>query len=183
MPALPPTTAEPENDPGPDYRRNVGVVLFNAEGLIWLGHRTGETAIQSWQFPQGGVDAGEALEVAARRELLEETGVRSVELLAQTDQWLTYDFPPEVLNNPKRARGFRGQKQVWFAYRFRGVDSEIDLNAHGDVEFSAWRWAPISEAPEVVAPFKRQVYLKVVDAFARFAHNGAMTPADAAPTA
>jgi putative (di)nucleoside polyphosphate hydrolase len=158
-------------DPGPDYRPNVGVVLFNTEGLTWLGHREGESGPLSWQFPQGGVDSGEDLETAARRELSEETGVRSARLLGRTQGWLKYDFPPDVLAQKKRARGFKGQKQVWFAFQFEGEDSEIDLYTHGEVEFDAWRWTPLVEAPETVAAFKRAVYLKVVDAFAAFAHK------------
>jgi putative (di)nucleoside polyphosphate hydrolase len=85
-----------------------------------------------------------------------------------------YDFPPEVLAQKKRARGFKGQKQVWFAFRFEGDDAEIDLYAHGEVEFDAWRWSPLVEAPETVAAFKRAVYLRVVDAFSGFAHKDPM---------
>lgn len=156
-------------DPGPRYRPNVGVVLFNRQGQVWLGHRASEAGAFSWQFPQGGVDRGEALEAAARRELHEETGVKSARLLGRTERWLSYDFPPEVLANEKRARGFRGQKQAWFALGFEGEDTEIDLFAHGDIEFDAWRWAPIQEAPERVARFKREVYLTVVETFAPLA--------------
>jgi putative (di)nucleoside polyphosphate hydrolase len=156
-------------------------VLFNAQGLTWLGHREGESGRLSWQFPQGGVDAGEELEAAARRELHEETGIRSVRLLGRTHVWLTYDFPPEVLAQ-KRARGFKGQKQVWFAFQFEGEDGEVDLYAHGEVEFDAWRWTPLVEAPKTVAAFKRAVYLKVVDAFAGFAQKATMHDS-AAPAA
>jgi len=159
-------------DPGPEYRPNVGVVLFNAEGLVWIGHREGEEGPFTWQFPQGGVDPGEDLEAAARRELQEETGVASARLIGRTESWISYDFPPEILNNHKRARGFKGQKQVWFAFRFEGEDSEVDLFAHGEVEFDAWRWAALHEAAELIVPFKRAVYRQVVDAFASFAHKG-----------
>lgn len=158
-------------DPGPAYRPNVGVVLFNADGLVWIGHRDGEGGPNAWQFPQGGVDPGEDLEAAARRELQEETGVVTARVIGRTSRWIAYDFPPEVLANKKRARGFKGQKQVWFAFRFEGEESEIDLLAHDEVEFDAWRWAPLSEAPELIVPFKRAVYRQVVDAFAAFAHK------------
>ena len=156
-------------DPGPDYRPNVGVVLFNAQGLTWLGHREGEGGPFSWQFPQGGVDAGEDLEAAARRELHEETGVSTVALLGRTEGWLAYDFPPEVLAQKKRARGFKGQKQVWFAFRFEGTDGDFNLTAHGPPEFDAWRWALLEEAAELIVPFKKAAYRRVVEAFGGFA--------------
>lgn len=151
------------------YRPNVGVVLFNRDGRVWLGRRTGTPDPWNWQFPQGGVDKGEDLESAARRELFEETGVRSVEWLGQTAGWLTYDFPPEILNGPLKRRGNIGQKQMWFAYRFTGRDEEVDLRAHGEQEFDAWRWADLSEAPGLIVPFKRGVYDQVCAGFARFA--------------
>lgn len=151
------------------YRPNVGVVLFNATGRVWLGRRMGAPAPWHWQFPQGGVDPGEDLEAAARRELHEETGVRSVELLGRTVDWLTYDFPPDVLDGPLKRRGNLGQKQMWFAWRFTGTDDEIDLTAHGEQEFDAWRWADLAEAPGLIVPFKRAVYDRVCSEFARFA--------------
>lgn len=147
------------------YRPNVGVVLFNAHGQAWYGLRAGTTG--DWQFPQGGVDKGEDLEIAARRELYEETGVRSVEILGRTEGWITYDFPPDY-GGSKAARGFAGQKQVWFAMRFTGDEAEIDLAAHGEVEFDAWRWGPLAEACDLIVPFKRGAYAQVVAAFERF---------------
>jgi len=123
------------------YRPNVGVVLFNADGRVWLGHRINTPGPWRWQFPQGGVDEGEDLETAARRELFEETGVRSVEYLDRTPGWIAYDFPP----------------------------AEIDLEAHGEPEFDAWRWAGLDETPSLIVPFKRAVYEQVLTAFARFA--------------
>ena len=154
------------------YRPNVGVVLFNRDGLVWYGQRHATPPPWNWQFPQGGVDEGEDLEAAARRELREETGVHSVERLASTDDWILYDFPPEAANNAKAWRGFKGQKQRWFAFRLIGPDSEIDLNSHvgagGEVEFDAWRWGDLSEACDLIVPFKRAAYEQVVAAFARF---------------
>ncbi|WP_333587573.1 RNA pyrophosphohydrolase [Phenylobacterium sp.] len=150
------------------YRPNVGVVLFHPDGRVWFGQRAATPPPHNWQFPQGGVDAGEDLQAAALRELVEETGVRSVTVLGRTDGWLTYDFPPEHAGKPI-GRAWKGQRQVWFALRFDGPESEIDLEAHPPVEFEAWRWAYLAETPDLVAPFKREVYRQVADAFAVFA--------------
>ncbi len=150
------------------YRPNVGVVLFNAQGQVWLGRRVNTKGPHNWQFPQGGVDKGEDLLAAARRELLEETGVSSVSLLGALEDWLTYDFP-EGWGGSKVEKGWRGQKQRWFAFRFEGTDAEVDLEHHGEVEFDAWRWADLAEAPALVVPFKRDTYERVVAQFAPLA--------------
>lgn len=154
------------SDPYASYRPNVGVVLFNAEGKVWLGKRARTPEPWNWQFPQGGVDAGEDLQDAARRELEEETGARTVEYLGRTEGWIVYDFPEEVL-----ARGGKwlGQKQVWFAFRFLGEESEFVLDAHHQVEFEDWRWARLDEAPELIVPFKRAAYEQVATIFRPFA--------------
>ncbi len=156
------------------YRDNVGVLLFNRQGRVWLGRRAGSAGDTGWQFPQGGVDKGEDdWEAAARRELWEETGVKSVALLRRTEDWIVYDFPPGY-GGSKAARGYLGQKQKWFAFRFEGEDSEVDLNHHQEVEFDAWRWADLEEAPELIVPFKREAYRKVVEAFRDLARPGAV---------
>jgi putative (di)nucleoside polyphosphate hydrolase len=151
------------------YRPNVGVVLFHPDGRVWYGRRIATPPPWNWQFPQGGVDDGEDHEAAARRELYEETGVRSAELLDRTRDWIAYDFPPEAANNKKAWRGFKGQRQLWFAYRFTGEESEIDLEAHGEQEFDAWRWGRLEEAPGLIVPFKRPAYEQVAVAFSRWA--------------
>ena len=150
------------------YRENVGIVVFNHEGRAWLGRRIHTQGNHSWQFPQGGVDPGEDLESAARRELYEETGIRSVSLLARADGWITYDFPPGFQGS-KVAKGFRGQRQAWFAFRFEGDDSEVNLTAVPPQEFQEWRWADLHEAPDLVVDFKRDAYLKVIQAFGALA--------------
>ncbi len=133
----------------------------------------------NWQFPQGGVDKGEDLYQAARRELKEETGVASAAWLGRTSDWLTYDFP-QGYRGAKIARGWRGQRQVWFALRFTGEDSEVDLMADRHVEFDAWRWADLDEATDLVIPFKRAIYQQVTAAFRRFTLPDA--PPDPEPT-
>jgi putative (di)nucleoside polyphosphate hydrolase len=153
----------PHAEPDPRYRRNVGVVLFNREGQVWLGRRFAVAGPHNWQFPQGGVDAGEDFLTAARRELQEETGVRSVSLIAEAPGWITYDFPNELV--AARKRGYAGQAQRWFAFRFEGQDGEIDLEADAHPEFDAWRWADLDEAMETVVPFKRAAYEQVLAAF------------------
>jgi putative (di)nucleoside polyphosphate hydrolase len=151
-----------------NHRPNVGVVLFHPDGRVWLGRRSDSMPPHDWQFPQGGVDEGEDLYTAARRELAEETGVTSTRLLGRTSEWLSYDFPPEALS---RRKGWAGQKQIWFALRFEGDDSEIDLAAHRPAEFDAWRWGRLDEAPQLIVPFKRKVYDEVARAFAVFAQG------------
>ena len=150
------------------YRANVGVVLFHRDGRVWLGRRAHTPPPHQWQFPQGGVDADEDLEAAARRELAEETGAVSVSYLSRTDGWIIYDYPAGYAG-AKASRGYRGQKQVWFAFRFEGQEAEFDLGGHHEPEFDAWRWGDLSEAPGLIVPFKRAVYETVVAAFARFA--------------
>ena len=150
------------------FRPNVGVVLFHRDGRVWLGRRAGTNGPFNWQFPQGGIDSGEDVFAAALRELKEETGAHTVTTLGRTDGWITYEFP-EDHGGSKAAKGWRGQKQVWFALRFDGDDVEFDLAAHPPLEFDAWRWASIDEAVDVVVPFKREAYRQVIEAFRAFA--------------
>jgi len=148
----------------PDHRPNVGIVLFHPDRRVWYGRRAGTPAPWNWQFPQGGIDPGEDLEAAARRELAEETGVTSALLIGRIDGWIAYDFP-EGWGGSKAWRGFKGQKQAWFAFRFTGDEAEIDLEQHDEIEFDAWRWGDLAEAPGLIVPFKRAAYEQVVAAF------------------
>ncbi|HEX5379458.1 MAG TPA: RNA pyrophosphohydrolase [Phenylobacterium sp.] len=149
------------------YRPNVGVVLFHPDGRVWLGRRAQTPGPYNWQFPQGGVDEGEDLQAAALRELHEETGARTTTYLGRTEDWITYDFPADH-SGSKVAKGWKGQRQVWFALRFEGEDAEFDLHAHGHPEFDDWRWGELAEAPDLVVPFKRPTYEAVVAAFHHF---------------
>ncbi|HEX3365118.1 RNA pyrophosphohydrolase [Phenylobacterium sp.] len=150
------------------YRPNVGVVLFHQDGRVWLGRRAHTPGPHNWQFPQGGVDPGEDLETAARRELAEETGATAATFLDRTHDWIAYDFPANH-GGAKALRGWKGQKQVWFAFRFEGQDADFNLVAQHPPEFDAWRWAFLDEAAELIVPFKKAAYQRVVDAFGRFA--------------
>ena len=153
------------------YRPCVGIMLINRDGLVWVGRRLpkwqGDRAAYIWQMPQGGIDAGERNRAAALRELEEETGVRSVEVIAEAPGWFVYDLPDELLGIALKGK-YRGQKQKWFAMRFTGDDSEIDISARRGhkAEFDAWRWVPAAELPTLIVSFKRQIYLDVVRAFA-----------------
>jgi putative (di)nucleoside polyphosphate hydrolase len=155
------------------YRPCVGVALVNRMGLVFIGQREAEAGPEhvddtySWQMPQGGIDEGEAPEAAARRELYEETNVRSVSLIAEAPSWFSYDLPPDVAGKAWKGR-YRGQTQKWFAYRFEGEESEIDIGAPAGhkPEFSAWRWERLDRLPGLIIPFKRPVYELVVAAFA-----------------
>lgn len=147
------------------YRPNVGVVLFHPDGRVWYGRRAGTPGPYNWQFPQGGVDEGEDYLTAARRELAEETGVTSADLIGEISDWVAYDFP-EGYGGSKQARGWAGQKQKWFAFRFTGEETEIDLEQHDEIEFDAWRWGRLDEAPDLIVPFKRDAYQVVVATFA-----------------
>ncbi len=162
------------------YRPCAGQMVINRDGLIWVGCRAdakneAEGRGEWWQMPQGGIDDGEDPAKAAVRELFEETGMRSVSLIAEHSQWVTYDLPPDLIGVAWRGR-YRGQKQKWFAYRFLGSDSEVTIEPPPglEAEFVAWRWAPVSELLDLIVPFKRDVYRAVLAEFAPLAR-----PADA----
>jgi putative (di)nucleoside polyphosphate hydrolase len=145
------------------YRLGVGVMLMNASGLIFVGRRI-DTDGQAWQMPQGGIDSDEDPRKAALRELKEETGTADAAILAETPDWLSYDLPEDLRRRVWSGR-YKGQRQKWFLMRFLGSDADIDLEADDHPEFSAWRWAPAAEVPDLIVPFKRDLYRAVLGIF------------------
>jgi putative (di)nucleoside polyphosphate hydrolase len=125
-----------------------------------------------WQMPQGGIDEAEKPYPAALRELYEETNIKSVEKLGEIADWLTYDIPRDIVGEAWGGK-YRGQKQKWYALRFTGQDREINVTApgggHHAPEFIDWRWVAMRDLPELVVPFKRDIYERVVREFAKFA--------------
>ena len=152
---------EPDSLP---YRPCVGVVLIDARGLVFAGQRI-DSPSPAWQMPQGGIDEGETPREAAYRELWEETGVTrdKVEFVGKTHGWVTYDLPPELLGTVWGGK-YRGQRQKWFLFRFKGQDADVKI-ASEHPEFSTWRWILVDEMVESIVPFKRAVYEEVVRSF------------------
>ncbi len=144
------------------YRPGVGMMLLNNDKQVFVAKRIDMTS-EAWQMPQGGIDPDEDPQTAALRELEEETGVRDVEIVAQSHDWLTYDLPQELI--PKLWGGqFRGQQQKWFLMRLTGGDAQI--NIHTDhAEFSEWQWVSAARLPELIVPFKREMYRRLVEEF------------------
>jgi putative (di)nucleoside polyphosphate hydrolase len=158
------------------YRDCVGVAVFNRDGLVFIGRRMADPWTEDkseegapWQMPQGGIDKGEEAHPAALREMFEETSIRSVELVAEAPGWIYYDLPDAALGIALKGK-YRGQRQRWFAFRFTGEDSEINVGEPGDgsmpAEFDAWRWEKLERLPDLIVPFKREAYQQVVAAFA-----------------
>jgi putative (di)nucleoside polyphosphate hydrolase len=166
----------------------VGVVLFNAEGLVWVGRHRPKWARQQagypdyvWQLPQGGIEPREPSREAALRELWEETGVRNASLIGEIPGWLTYELPPELLGVALKGR-YAGHRLRWYAMRFEGEDSEINLSQRPGVkpEFDAWQWVPLAEVANLAMTFRRPVYEEVAREFAHLArvHSPWHVPAE-----
>jgi putative (di)nucleoside polyphosphate hydrolase len=147
------------------YRPGIGIMLLNRTGNVFVGHRIDMPGgLAAWQMPQGGIDPGETPRVAALRELQEEVGTDKAEILAESRNWLHYDLPAEIAGGIWRGR-YRGQRQKWFVMRFLGEDRDIDLGATPHPEFDAWEWVAPARLPDLIVPFKRQLYLDVLAEF------------------
>jgi putative (di)nucleoside polyphosphate hydrolase len=157
----------PEEIAALPYRPNVGIMLVNKDGHVFMAQRLDRFS-DAWQMPQGGIDKGETAQAAALRELEEETGVpaSAVTVEAETDGWIPYDLPHDLV--PKLWKGrYRGQEQKWFFLRFHGDDTLINI-ATEEPEFSIWKWMPASQIVDAIVPFKRGVYEAVL---AKFQHK------------
>jgi putative (di)nucleoside polyphosphate hydrolase len=145
------------------YRSAVGVMLLNPAGQVFVARRIDMPMMRAWQMPQGGIDPGETPQQAAFRELREEIGTNKAEILGESRVWLKYDLPVELASGVWGGR-YRGQRQKWFAMRFTGNDADIDL-ATDHPEFDAWKWIWPERLPEMIVPFKRQLYVDILAEF------------------
>ena len=146
------------------YRNGVGIMLINDNKKIFVGKRIDNKS--AWQMPQGGVDQDENIVDAAKRELKEETGVSSIKIIKKSDKIYTYDLPDYLLGKIWKGR-FKGQKQTWFLAQFLGTDDEINLDQK-NAEFKEWKWVGINELPDLIVPFKKNLYQELVKEFESF---------------
>ena len=151
------------------YRPNVGIIICNSKNEVFWGKRVKE---HSWQFPQGGIKAGETPERAMFRELQEEVGLASehVKILGRTRDWLRYEVPEQFIRRDARGH-YKGQKQIWFLLRLMGRDSDMNLRATDHPEFDAWRWNDYWVPLESVIEFKRDVYQLALNELAKYLHR------------
>ena len=152
------------------YRRCVGAALFSEVGLVWVGRRIprpGQQISNYWQMPQGGIDDNEDPSEAVIRELHEETGISQAEIIGEIDDWLSYDLPPDLVGKVWSGQ-YRGQSQKWFALRFGGSDADFHLSRYEKPEFDAWKWVELGSLPNLIIPFKKKIYQRVVDEFEKF---------------
>ncbi len=149
------------------YRRAVGIMLLNAEGKVFVGARIDNPA-DAWQMPQGGIDDGEDTWPAALRELEEETGIKPhlVEQVACSPRLHRYKLPDELIGKVWKGQ-WHGQSQTWYLCRFLGTDEDVDLQTPLP-EFRDWRWVEPQQLPDVIVPFKRELYREILDAFAEW---------------
>ena len=137
------------------FRIGVGVIVLNEKNRVFVGKRK-DNPVDKWQMPQGGVNKGEKLIDAMKRELEEETGIKNIKILKEIDGWSEYELPENLLGKIWRGK-YRGQKQKWFIVKFIGDEDEINLKT-SKPEFIEWKWLDIENLPGVIVEFKRKVY-------------------------
>lgn len=157
---------DPEIRKSLPYRPCVGIALFNHKNRVFVGERI--DTLGAWQMPQGGIDEGEDLEVAAFRELAEEIGSDKAEIIRIAPEKIRYDLPDDLIAKHWNSK-YRGQEQTWVAARFTGDDSDITLDAHNPPEFKDWKWVALSEIVDLIVPFKRETYRKIITMFSDLA--------------
>ena len=140
-------------------RIGVGAIVLNNKNQVFVGKRK-DNPVDKWQMPQGGVNDGEDLTSAMKRELNEETGIQNIKILNEIDGWFEYELPNYLLGKIWRGK-FRGQKQKWFIVKFLGNDEEINLEKDKP-EFIEWKWLDIENLPNVIVDFKKNVYEKLL---------------------
>ena len=140
-------------------RKGVGIAVLNSENKVFVGKRK-DNPFDKWQMPQGGVDSNEPLLQAMKRELMEETSIRNIEVLKEFDEWLEYELPESLIGKIWKGK-YRGQKQKWFVVKFTGADSEININTK-NAEFMEWKWIDINLLPDLIVLFKKHIYEKVL---------------------
>ena len=144
------------------YRPSVGLMILNNKLEVFVGRRV-DSKLEAWQMPQGGIDDGEDIVDAAFREMKEEIGTNNAKILAETKQWYKYDLPYYLINKLWNGR-YRGQRQKWFLIKYLGKDEDININGV-NIEFVDWRWVKIEELTQIIVPFKRNLYISVIEEF------------------
>ena len=140
-------------------RTGVGVIVLNKDNKVFVGKRK-DNPIDKWQMPQGGVDKGEELVDAMKRELKEETSIKNIKIIKEIDGWLDYELPKNLLGKIWKGK-YRGQKQKWFIVKFLGEESEINITTKRP-EFIEWKWVERSQLPNIIVDFKKNVYERLV---------------------
>ena len=144
------------------YRRCVGLVVINKDGLVFVGKRI-DSNLNAWQMPQGGIENGESPRNAGLREMKEEIGTNNVKLIGEMDNWLNYDIPQKLSSKLWNGK-YRGQTQKWLAFQFLGSDDEININTE-DPEFKEWKWEEHKNLVNLAVPFKKDIYKKIINEF------------------
>ncbi len=145
------------------YRASVGLMILNSKLEVFVGRRI-DSKTEAWQMPQGGIDEGETPEIAVLREMKEEVGTNNAEILATTKEWYHYDIPNYLVNKLWNGK-YRGQRQKWFLLNYLGNDGEININNSQHREFTDWKWVKIEELPQIIVPFKKNLYIAVIEEF------------------